>query len=115
MATTYLIRNLKQTLTYWGNPVPDGYGGYDFDAPVAIDGRWAEKMELFIDVNGREIRSQVVAYLAQDVNEGGYLALGTYTDGSYDDPMAVDGAYPIKAFRKTPNIRATAWERKAWL
>jgi len=113
MATTYLIKNLKQTLTYWGNPVPDGYGGYEFDDPVAIDGRWVEKMELFIDVNGREIRSQVVAYVAQDVDEGGYLALGTHTDD--DDPMTVDGAYSIKAFRKIPTIRATAWERKAWL
>ena len=115
MATRFLIRNLRQTLTYWGNPVPDGYGGYDFDAPVAIDGRWQEKTELFIDANGREQRSRIVAYVGQDVDEGGYLALGEHIDSADDDPMEVDGAYPIKAFRKTPTIKATAWERKVWL
>lgn len=112
----FITRNLRQTATYWGNPAPDGWGGKTFDAPVEILCRWEDKVEKVIGANGEEIVSRSVVFLAQDVDEGGFLYLGSVSGDSTDDsPEEVAGAYEIKAFRKIPSIRATKWERKAWL
>lgn len=110
--TDYITRNLRQTATYWGGPTPDGFGGYTFDSPVAVDCRWEDKIELYIDTQGKEARSSVVVFLGEDVDIGGFLYLGSSTTAN---PKDVAGAYEIKAFRKIPNIKATKWERKAWL
>ena len=110
--THFLIRNLRQTATYWGNPAPDGWGGLTFDAPVEVDCRWEEKVEVFTTAAGKEARSIAVVFLGQDVDVDGYLYLGSSTEAS---PKDVGGAYQIRAFKKVPNIRATYWERKAWL
>ena len=37
---SFLTRRLKQDIVYWGNPTPSGFGGDEFDAYVAIKGRW---------------------------------------------------------------------------
>ena len=105
-------RKLAQTVTYWGTPAPDGFGGLTFAAPVQMSGRWEERTELFVDASGREARSQAVVYAAQDVGVGGYLALGAFADPS---PTAVSGAREIRAVHKSPNLRATRFVRKAWL
>ena len=86
---SYITRNLLQTLTYWGTPVSNGRGGFTYDAPVNIDGRWEDRQELFIDGNKRDVRSQAVAFVDQDVDVDGYLALGDWTDSAYDDPVDV--------------------------
>ena len=109
---SYLTRLHKQTITYWANPVPDGYGGNTFDAPTAIIGRWEDKMELFTDEKGEEKRSTAVVFLGQDVVEGEYLYLGTSTETS---PIDQVGARKVQAFRKIPNYNASDFERKAWL
>lgn len=114
--TDLLTRLLKQTVTYWGNPAPDGWGGFTFDDPLAIVGRWEDRTELFINAaTGREERSRAVVYLNQDVDVGGYLYLGTATDSADDNPKDVDGAFQIKAFEKSPDIKGTRFSRKAWL
>lgn len=116
-----LSRLLNQTITYWASPVPDGYGGYTYDAPEAIVGRWEDKQELFIDAAGNEVKSNAVVYLTQDVSLGGFLALGDYTDSANyeEDPVGsasgVDGAREIRAFEKSPDIRGDYSLRKAWL
>jgi len=117
---SYMIKNLKQTILYWGNPTAIGVG-YSYANAVEILGRWEDRQEIFVDVNGREQKSQAIVYLKQDVKIGGYLYLGSLDDlgdssSALDisDPSAVD-AWEIKAFKKIPNLRATDWERKAWL
>jgi hypothetical protein len=110
--THFLIRNLKQEATYWGNPVPDGWGGLTFDSPVEISCRWEDKTEMFTTASGKEAQSSVVVFLGQDVDIDGFLYLGSSDQAN---PKDVAGAYQIKAFKKIPGIRATYWERKAWL
>lgn len=110
--THFLERNLKQTITYWAAPIPDGWGGYTFTSPTTISARWEDTQELFVNAQGKEEKSRAVVWLGQDVDIGGYLYNGTSTD---ENPKTVAGAFPIKSFSKIPNIKATKFERKAWL
>ena len=117
----YITRNLKQTILYWGSPTATGIG-YSYADAIEILGRWEDRQEIFVDADGREHVSNAVVYLAQDVELGGYLYLGDLDEFGEDssglvtsDPQAVEGSYEIRAFKKTPNLKATQFERKAWL
>ena len=117
----YLIRNLKQIIVYWGTPVPSGEG-YSYDEAIELNGRWEDRQEIFIDADGREQTSQAVVYVDQDVDVNGYLYLGDLEDlgdsssgMDWGDPQAVSDSFMIRAFKKTPNLKAIDWLRKAWL
>lgn len=109
---TIFTKNLKQSGTYWGSPVEDGYGGFTFATPVAINCRWELKQELFIDGKGKEKVSAAIVYLEQDIDLGGYLYLGTSAESN---PKDVEGSYTIKSFSKIPDIKGTSFTRKVWL
>jgi len=108
----FLTAALKQTVTYWGNPTNDGGGGFTFDAPVEILGRWEFKNTIIKNAQGQEIVVNIRVSLPQDVEEGGYLFLGASTAV---DPTTVTGAYSIKGFKKTPVLRGNDWQRSAYL
>ena len=111
-----LTRKLNQTVVYWGNPSQRGDGGFDFDDPVELDGRWEFKQEKFVDSIGEERISLSVVYFDQDVDIGGYLFLGELADlDSDEDPETQDGAQRIMQFLSTPNISNTESVRKVWL
>ncbi len=115
---SWLTRQHKQDLVYWGTPVHGGLGGDTFATPVEIKGRWEDAQKKFTDSNGNEIVSSSVVYLGQDVDIGGWLFRGKLTDiGSADEdsPGDVSGAKEIKAFSKIPNLGATDFERSAAL
>ncbi|MCK4858882.1 MAG: hypothetical protein KAT58_12990 [candidate division Zixibacteria bacterium] len=116
--STMLANQLKQTAVYWGNPQSDGYGGRTFDDAVELDVRWQDRQELFVDAQGREQISRAVAYVATDLDIGGYLYLGELADLSSaeeGDPLSVSTAYEIRAISKTPDIGADRFARKVWL
>ena len=112
MPSRYLTKNLKQTATYWASPVTDGYGGYTFTVPVAIDCRWLLKQELFIDAKGKEKVSAAIVLLGQDVSLGGYLYLGISVE---NNPKDVDDSFEVRGFAKIPDIKGMSFLRKAWL
>ena len=113
----------KQIAVYWGSPVNDGYGGKTFASPVEILCRWEDKNETFIAPNGDQSVSKSVVYVLQDVDQEGYLFLGTL-DSLYDaaessatviDPKDV-AAYLIRRFDKLPALGSTTeFLRKAYL
>jgi hypothetical protein len=107
----FYTRNLRQTVTYWGNPTPDGWGGYTFDSPVQIIGRWEGRMEMFVTADGKEVRSQAVVFVAQDLDVDGYVYLGTSAEAN---PKNQEGALRIRTFKKTPGIKANKFVRVAW-
>lgn len=118
---SYITKNLKQAVVYWGNPTPTGVG-YSYDDAVELNARWEDRQEVFTDVDGKERVSQAIVYVDQDVVVGGYLYLGDLDDLGdsssgldISDPQAVSPTYPIRAFSKIPNLRATEYERKVWL
>jgi len=116
-----ITRMLKQTATYWPAS-PDGYGGFVFGAPAAIDCRWEDRAERFTTEDGREEVSQSVVYVDRDLEVGDYIALGDYsmststtTTGEEPSFTPPAGARPIRAFGKLPNLRNTEYLRTAWL
>lgn len=116
---SYITRNHKQTIVYWASPSPDKYGGFTYTVPVDIIGRWEDRQEVFFDKEGKELKSKSIVYLGQDVDLGGFLYLGALSDiaSSIDEthPRNVDGAEEIRGFSKIPNIKATDFERRAFI
>lgn len=111
-------RNLKQTIVYWGTPVADGYGGYTFNTPIEIKGRWEDSQQVFVDSSGVQSISKAVIYVDRDVSIESYLYLGDLDDIASSDesnPKNVSGAYMIKSFNKIPNIKTTDYERKVFV
>jgi len=101
-------RSCVQTIVYWGNPVADGYGGYTYDDPVEIEGRWEEVSEMIATADGEETLTRARVWLTQDVDEGGYMYLGDADElDSNPDPQDVDGAWKIISFRKIPALGST--------
>ncbi len=113
---SYITKNHKQTIVYWGTAAKDKWGDKTFAAPVEIVGRWEDKKELFRDIAGREVVSRSIVYLGQDVVEGEYLYLGTLASiASAANPESVSNAFEIRSFTKSPNIAATDFERKVMI
>ena len=125
-----LTRNCTQTCVYWAGPTNDGAGGFDFDDPVEIACRWEGKIQVVKDddAKGGEIECVAIVYLLQDVDEEGYLFLGTLDDlealedssenssGGWYNPTVVENAYKIKQFEKIPALGSTTqFVRRAYL
>ena len=113
-------RQCKQTAVYWGNPVPDGFGGMTYDAPREIKCRWESKQELIISKseNPREENiSHAQLFVLEDLQESGYVYLGTLESLSQTEhPEKVERAYKIKKFEKIPAYKSdTVFLRKVYL
>jgi len=120
-----ISRRATETAVYWGNPVNDGAGTFTFDAPVEIDCRWEEMKQIVSDKKGNSLSSRALVYLTQDVDEEGYMFLGTLeqvydltgesSGGGSDDPTEVTGAFIIKRFQKIPSLDGSNYVRVAYL
>ena len=114
---SFIKRVCVQTAVYWGNPQPDGFGGYTFDEPIEIKCRWDEKIRTFTNPKGKEETSKATVLLTQKIDHEGWLFLGTLQDvyGLIDadssnitvNPKEVPGAYEIIATDETPLFRST--------
>jgi len=94
-----------QDLVYWPPGPIDEYHRETFGTPVDLKGRWEAAQELVTDSKGEEVVSMARAWVLQDVEEGGYLWLGSTADSSYDsDPDNLEGALRIIAFKKLPRL-----------
>jgi len=103
---------LHQTCTYWVPSTLGADGSKNFATPVAIKCRWEERTEIVKKSLGVEVISHATVYLKQDVEEEGYLYLGTSTTA---DPQTVNGAKEIISFSKFGDIQAKNFVRKCWL
>ena len=116
----FMTRACAQTAVYWGDPTPDASGGYSFGSsyPEEISCRWEARTELISDGQGNEIISRARVYVTEDVEEEGWLFLGTLDDldsAAEEDPMQADGTHKIKRFDKVPSIRGDDFVRIAYL
>ena len=107
----YIKKHLKQTLLYWGNPTSDGRGKNTFDTAVELKGRVESQSEVVRTNLGKEVVSRAIVWLDQEVDEGGYLALGTLDDSALDsdpdDPYAVNGSSEILVMTKNVRLGST--------
>jgi hypothetical protein len=99
-----------QTAVYWGNPENDGSGGFVFDEPVEIKCRWEDKTQVVNSSDGSEVVSDSFILTNEDLDENGYLFLGTLDDLDSDeltDPKSKTGARMILSKNKIPMIKST--------
>lgn len=100
---SFVDNHLHQTATYWRLLGDDGYGGHFFEAPEAISVRWEDSSEQYLTATGDETISKAKIFVDKDVEVGGYLALGSYSD---DTPYKQKSrAFEIKRFEKQPDLR----------
>jgi len=113
-----VIENLVKKFTvqkcvYWGTPVSDGKGGFTFAAPVELDCRWEDKLELKEDYNGNKISSQASVLVNQDIDRRGFLmnitladlnTLATATGKSISNPREFADAFIVIQFEKIPMV-----------
>jgi hypothetical protein len=121
----FIKRTCKQTAVYWGNPTNDGSGGFTFDDPIEIICRWEDRNDIFLSPTGKELNSKAVIYSIQDLDENGFVYLGTIDDlydlygdslGAIDDPKMIESAFAILRFDKTPVLGSTTeFMRKSFL
>lgn len=116
-----------QPCVYWGAPVNDGSGGFTFADPVEILVRWEDVTRILSSSDGKEKESKATVLLQQDVDEQGYLFLGTLDDldaldsevessGTVYNPMNIEEAYPIIGVERIPFVRSTTvFVRTAYL
>ncbi len=112
---SWLTSNLHQDITYWAKTATlDNFGSPTFAAPVLIKGRWEDQNQLITAGDGEEVVSKALVFLVSDVKEGDYLMLRDFASGEVD-PLVIDDADRVLAFRKTPDLRGTLFERVALL
>ena len=107
-----------QTAVYWTPSTLDGFGNVTFATPVEIAVRWENKVELFIDNQGKEQKSAAVVYPVSEVKLEGYLYLGTLDDLSpaeESNPKSVTTAKEIRGVSASINIKGTQTLYKTWL
>jgi hypothetical protein len=113
---SFLRKVCVQTAVYWGNPVPDGFGGMTFDYPVEIKVRWDEKYKIVISKEGKEVTSTATILCSDDLDMEGRLFLGTLDDlweqseTSSDgliDPSLFTGVFEIMSREKVSMIKKT--------
>lgn len=109
----FIKRVCWQDCVYWGSPVEDGYGGKTFADPVEIKCRWEDKVRLLVAATGAETESKATVLVTQELDEQGYLYLGTLDslDDSGQDsdfllnPKNIEDAFEIIAKDKIPMVR----------
>ena len=109
---TFPNDNFPQIATYWAMTGPDGHGWFTFSSPVQIDVRWIDKQDQILDKDGKEIISDAVVYMEEDLVISGFLYLGTSAQA---DPKNQSGSAEIKRIKKTPSLDGSVFRRKVWL
>jgi len=111
------LKNMNQDVTHWV-ATRDGFGAFTWGVPVALRGRWEDKLMQFRDPSGDEQQSQAIVYFDGSltaeaaVGVGDYLFRGT---SAAVDPTAVVGAFPVKQFEDIPDLRSLRTLRRTFL
>jgi hypothetical protein len=101
----------NQDITHW--PVQeDNVGGLTPSAPIALKGRWEDRIENLITPEGESFVSKAKVWVSADVAAGDYLFEGKSV---VVDPLNLEGAHRVQMFSKIPDIAGTTFERKATL
>lgn len=106
-------RYFPQNCTWWARTASDGYGGILFAEPVVLGCRWEDKQQLFRNRSGDEEMSAAIAYIDRAIEVGDFLIFGNYLHVT--NPSLLDGAYEVKQFSITPDIRVLKSQFKAFM
>jgi hypothetical protein len=107
----------SQLATYWGTGVIDGFGKRAFADPVTLYVRWQDAQQMLANKMGENIPCNAVVLVQEDVEIGGYMALGDYSDTGTltEDPTTLVNAYQIYEFTSIPSVTGADYNKKASL
>lgn len=108
----------NQRAVYWAKNGNDEHGQPTFDIGIVLMVRWVDKQEQIKAADGREILSDAMVWVDQDLTMEGVLYLGEYYDLTTEqkaDPDLVVGAKWILKTSKVSSVNAREIARKAWL
>lgn len=109
-------RVMKQTAVLWVAEAPDDFGKPTYATPVAIDCRWTVKNVEFIGANNERELSRAVVVVDRDITLGSMLFLGAIADlTDENNPIENDGAWEVRQFGSTPDLKAKKFYRKVLL
>ena len=106
MGMSIIRKSRRQKAVYWSNPSSDGRGGLQTDLPVEIDCRWENEVQVVKLSTGKEYVSMTQVYVDRDIDEQGFLHLGTLDslDGVTDHKKVSD-THEIMKYAKLPVLR----------
>lgn len=115
---SFIKRISVQTIVYWGTPVADAFGGYTYDDPIEIKGRWEDKLKIINNTKGEEFITNSQILTNEDLTIGGMVYLGTLDELNQLDidlesgetyllPRQVIDAYKIVTRDRIPLVRST--------
>jgi len=102
----FMHKWMTQDLVYWRMTGNDGEGGFEFAAPVELKCRYEKKTEQVLTANGEEKVSRARLFTSTELQEGGYVYIGTLDDSnipSDESPEKTEGAARILASDVIPN------------
>ncbi|MAK86389.1 MAG: hypothetical protein CMK96_05510 [Pseudomonas sp.] len=99
--------DMTHSATYFPPAGQNGFGDPAFGAPVSVMCRWEDRAVLFRDQQGREVMSDAIVYVSQDVAVAGRIGLGVL-----DDPAE---AREIRQRGISPSLDGDEELVKAWL
>lgn len=105
-----ISRVRKQTAVYWsqGSRGVDVHGRPKLLGPVEISCRWDDVSKEFLAADGTRQMSNSEVLVDRRMKVGDYLFLGTLTDlTNASVPKENKGAFEIRRFDDTPNLRNT--------
>mgnify|MGYP000934275139 CR=1 FL=1 len=115
----FISKICVQPAVYWGNPIPNGYGGYNYDSPIQIYVRWDDSKSAPSFIGGDKITVNAIVLCTQELDLGGFLWLGElpeYPEVMPDNPLEVENAYSIQKFTKVPLLKSkTLFVKTAYL
>jgi hypothetical protein len=109
-------RARKQYAVYWEKIGDDKNGTPIYAAPVEIRCRWDDMQEEYLDSKGRMNVSSAIVMVDRVVTLGGVLWRGRLAAiETAEVPKDNPGAYEIRKYNETPNLRNTETLREAVL
>lgn len=111
-----ISRMKKQTCVHWSRSGVNDRGRATYGTAVERACRWVDSNELFVNAKGEEQVSNAVVYV-DGCAVGDVLLLGDLLDSGLNlaDPLRNAGAWEIRRYDETPNLRVTEYLRKAFL
>lgn len=117
MVRDWTVRGLKQAAVYWAPGAEDGYGRITPVAAVEIRCHWSDSQQEVRGRTGEQLISDAQVITDRDVEEGGFLFLGTLADAAVEgsDPHNIDMAHKILKAGSAPTFRGKLKVSSAWL
>ena len=105
----FISKVCVQTAVYWSAPSPNGFGEMQFASPVEIKCRWDDTTEIITNKHGAVVNSRATLLVTQQLDENGYLFLGSLEDLSAEqkeNPLLVPKSFAIERADKNPLFKS---------